>query len=1400
MYVIVRNTIFTIVVLLSIVVVKVNVARSQEVMNSLVEQSHIDTSFDPTPVLDGPAGKLTISSTFVNTSLTPIQHPFFKVIELSGSNILLNADGDPGQIASTLTPDVGGDLLSPGESFVVDFEIGLQTLGKFNLFVDLFGDLIGANNAPIANAGRDQTVRVNDTVTLDGSGSSDVDGDLLTYSWSLTSVPPGSVATLSDPTLVNPTFVADVSGTYVVQLIVNDGTVDSVPNTMMVTINNTISIREAFSNVGQLGAGLQLTYRLFLGASTHGGVTVRISSSNPNLAVIAPDGSTIGTEFIEVVVPDGETFHDFVVQGVSPTTTGDVDIIASAPAFADGILTVPLVKPVLALSGLPTDITEISADDLFLVRTGIVISTGNFFNQRVSMVAGDLTVTVSSSNSAVGQLVTTSTSGQSLPVVVAVGQFQTALSVATGGVAFDPLDVGSTTISATAPGFDTKFALSSLEITVAGISTISLREAFSLFGRLGAGLQLTYRVVLGASDHGGVTVRIASSDASLAVVAPDGSTVGTDSIDIDIPDGQTIGDFVVQSVNPTVTGSVDITASAPSFTDGSLTVPIVEPVLGLSGLESDTTALSADDPFAVRTGLPNASGTGILAQAVSLAAGDLTITVSSSNSAVGQLVTTSTSGQSLPVVVAVGQFQTALSVATGGVAFDPLDVGSTTISVSAPGFDMNSPLSSQEITVVGSSTISLREAFSLFGRLGAGLQLTYRVVLGASDHGGVTVRITSSNASLAVVAPDSSTVGTDFIDIDIPDGQTIGDFVVQSVNPTVTGSVDISASAPSFTDGSLTVPIVEPVLGLSGLESDTSALSADDPFAVRTGLPNASGTGIFTQAVSMAAGDLTVTVSSSNSAVGQLVNTLMSGASVTVIVSAGQVQSATTVANGGVAFDPLDVGITTISVSAPGFDMNSPLSSQEITVAGTSTISLREAFSLFGRLGAGLQLTYRVVLGASDHGGVTVQIASSNASLAVVAPDSSTVGTNFIDIDIPDGQTIGDFVVQSVNPTVTGSVDISASAPSFTDGSLTVPIVEPVLGLSGLESDTSALSADDPFAVRTGLPNASGTGIFTQAVSMAAGDLTVTVSSSNSAVGQLVNTLMSGASVTVMVSAGQVQSATTVANGGVAFDPLDVGITTISVSAPGFDMNSPLSSQEITVAGTSTISLREAFSLFGRLGAGLQLTYRVVLGASDHGGVTVRIASSNASLAVVAPDGSTAGTEFIDVMVPDGETVHDFVVQGVSSTATGDVDIIASAPAFTDAILTVPLVEPVLALSGLSTDITEISADDLFQVRTGIVISTGNFFNQRVSVVAGDLTVTVHSSNSAVGQLVTTSTSGQSLPVVVAVGQFQTAFSVATGGVAFDPLSMGSTTISASAPGFDVRFVLASQVVTVSQN
>jgi hypothetical protein len=79
------------------------------------------------------------------------------------------------------------------------------------------------NEPPIADAGPDQTVNVGDLVQLDGSGSSDPDGDPLSYSWTFITRPAGSTATLTDANSVNPTFTADLPGEYLLQLTIDDG-------------------------------------------------------------------------------------------------------------------------------------------------------------------------------------------------------------------------------------------------------------------------------------------------------------------------------------------------------------------------------------------------------------------------------------------------------------------------------------------------------------------------------------------------------------------------------------------------------------------------------------------------------------------------------------------------------------------------------------------------------------------------------------------------------------------------------------------------------------------------------------------------------------------------------------------------------------------------------------------------------------------------------------------------------------------------------------------------------------------------------------------------------------------------------------------------------------------------
>jgi hypothetical protein len=92
----------------------------------------------------------------------------------------------------------------------------------------------GDNTVPVADAGVNQDAVACSIVSLDGSGSSDADGDALTFEWTLSS-PSGSLSELSDIASEAPAFTPDVDGFYIASLVVNDGFVDSEANAVTIT-------------------------------------------------------------------------------------------------------------------------------------------------------------------------------------------------------------------------------------------------------------------------------------------------------------------------------------------------------------------------------------------------------------------------------------------------------------------------------------------------------------------------------------------------------------------------------------------------------------------------------------------------------------------------------------------------------------------------------------------------------------------------------------------------------------------------------------------------------------------------------------------------------------------------------------------------------------------------------------------------------------------------------------------------------------------------------------------------------------------------------------------------------------------------------------------------------------
>jgi hypothetical protein len=125
-----------------------------------------------------------------------------------------------------------------------------------------------ANAMPIANPGIAKNVSVGTLVKLDGSASSDANGDTLSYAWTLTSKPSGSAATLSQTNIAKTTFTADVAGQYVASLVVNDGSLTSAAASVTVTATASTPASSAKMNMAQtISDGAQGTTMAFSGVA-----------------------------------------------------------------------------------------------------------------------------------------------------------------------------------------------------------------------------------------------------------------------------------------------------------------------------------------------------------------------------------------------------------------------------------------------------------------------------------------------------------------------------------------------------------------------------------------------------------------------------------------------------------------------------------------------------------------------------------------------------------------------------------------------------------------------------------------------------------------------------------------------------------------------------------------------------------------------------------------------------------------------------------------------------------------------------------------------------------------------------------------------------------------------------
>src|ERR1019366_8768698 len=375
------------------------------------------------------------------------------------------------------------------------------------------------NTAPVANAGSPQTVAIGATVTLDGTQSSDANNDPLTYKWSLLSTPPSSAAVWVGARTASPTFVADLAGTYVAQLIVNDGFVDSQPSTVTITASNGPVIMLSPDPLSLSNGPGQLTVAIGAApAPGSGGQKITLTVFDP----------TVATAPASVTIPEGSTS---TTASITPVGQGSTTIFGTASGFKPGSATINVGAAALTLSFDSTTV-------------GVTKSINGTVTLNASAPPSGVTVTLSVDKPGI---ITLSPS-LNIPGGSSVGTFSV-VGATTGAV----------NVSASAPGY----LGSSDTITVVPLGAISLQSNLAV--GVGQTLPIGVTLIQTPAPKGGVTITLASSNTSILTVSPS----------VFIAEGTTTPATPAQVTGVNL-GSATVTASASGFSGDSETVQVSE--------------------------------------------------------------------------------------------------------------------------------------------------------------------------------------------------------------------------------------------------------------------------------------------------------------------------------------------------------------------------------------------------------------------------------------------------------------------------------------------------------------------------------------------------------------------------------------------------------------------------------------------------------------------------------------------------------------------------------------------------------------------------------------------------------------------------------------------------------
>lgn len=334
------------------------------------QQPQVEFKFNAAPVANAGSDMIARVGEAVTLNGTQSSDPdhdlmTFTWTQTKGPEVeLINAD--------TLTPS----FVAPASKEPLAFSLVVSD-GQAESEPDMVNVTI-SNRAPTADAGRTIIATRSSTISLDGGGSIDPDDDSITYKWEQVY---GPVVTLNGADTANPSFtMPHHSGYAIFALTVNDGTDESVADTVAVKITNEPPVANVADFTDNVIAGKKVTLDGSASSDPEGDTIAFIWRQTLGTPVMLENANTAKPSFVaperpdhlifELTVSDGEfTSHaDSVVVSVKnkkPTIeeVPTIEKIAKAKEEeASGLKPVKKELPTLAVADAPKPVEDILSD------------------------------------------------------------------------------------------------------------------------------------------------------------------------------------------------------------------------------------------------------------------------------------------------------------------------------------------------------------------------------------------------------------------------------------------------------------------------------------------------------------------------------------------------------------------------------------------------------------------------------------------------------------------------------------------------------------------------------------------------------------------------------------------------------------------------------------------------------------------------------------------------------------------------------------------------------------------------------------------------------------------------------------------------------------------------------